>query len=246
MQIRRGERSVCRRYVANTPPPFGACSFEPYDLRQQSGLSGAYRQARTYVQEVRRPVSLPEVSEHGLERASGHLVQVEHDGCSSRSPRGASQHSQTAFTAAIGRPTRGRVVKYVGGLSAAAATPSVPFSEQRDAPRLLRRLMLRGVWKELGSRSQAAAATRSPDLSTGRRGASEGSVMPRGSLRAAAGEGARPLPHLLRIQPPSFESSPIELRNPYDGASVREEKGGPNLDDGHDPMGPGGVFGLPY
>ncbi|KAH8019803.1 hypothetical protein HPB51_022471 [Rhipicephalus microplus] len=27
---------------------------------------------------------------------------------------------------------------------------------------------------------------------------------------------------------------------------VREEKGGPNLDDGHDPMGPGGVFGLPY
>ncbi|KAH8031621.1 hypothetical protein HPB51_019521 [Rhipicephalus microplus] len=28
--------------------------------------------------------------------------------------------------------------------------------------------------------------------------------------------------------------------------NVREEKGGPNLDGGHDPMGPGGVFGLPY
>ncbi|KAH8040134.1 hypothetical protein HPB51_009390 [Rhipicephalus microplus] len=27
---------------------------------------------------------------------------------------------------------------------------------------------------------------------------------------------------------------------------VREEKGGPNLDDDRDPMDPGGVFGLPY
>ncbi|KAH8009112.1 hypothetical protein HPB51_010310 [Rhipicephalus microplus] len=33
--------------------------------------------------------------------------------------------------------------------------------------------------------------------------------------------------------------------DPADPLWVRE-KGGPNLDDGHDPMNPGGVFGLPY